>query len=65
MRTVFEEWLAAEFQVAQAEATFRAELDDYEAGERTYPPSVERVLSARVLRHEVRTLLSRSVARHA
>ena len=59
MKSVFQEWLAAEFAVAEAESRFRLELLQYDHGERRHPPEVAALLRARVLRHETRTFLAR------
>jgi hypothetical protein len=59
MRSVFQEWLAAEFAVAEAERRFRLELLQYDYRERREPPGVAALIRARVLRHEARAFLMR------
>lgn len=61
MKSVFQEWLAAEFAVAEAERQFRLELRQYDWGERRVPPDVGALLRARVLRHEARAFLERVI----
>ena len=59
MRSVFQEWLAAEFAVAEAERQFNLERLQYDYGERRRPPDVAGLIRARVLRHETRAFLAR------
>lgn len=59
MRSVFQEWLAAEFAVADAERQFRLEWLQYDFGERRHPPEVGALIRARVLRREARNFLAR------
>jgi hypothetical protein len=61
MKSVFQEWLAAEFSVAEAEHRFRLELLQYDYGERRQPPDVAALLRARVMRHETRAFLVRVI----
>ncbi|MBC5764966.1 hypothetical protein [Ramlibacter albus] len=61
MKSVFQEWLAAEFAVAEAERRFRLELLQYDYGERRMPPEVASLLRARVVRHEARAFLERVI----
>jgi hypothetical protein len=59
MRSVFQEWLAAEFAVADAERLFRLELLLYKFGECARPPETGPLIRARVVRHEARAFLER------
>jgi len=60
MRSVFQEWLQAEFAVAEAEHRFRLEMLQYDYGERRKPPEVASLIRARVIRHAARDFLARS-----
>ena len=59
MRSVFQEWLAAEFAVAEAEHQFRLEMRDHLHGHRRCAPETAPLIRAHVLRHETRAFLAR------
>lgn len=59
MKTVFQQWLAAEFGVAQARCRLAEGLRLYHGGRSTRPPEVATLIQAHVTRHEARALLAR------
>ena len=66
MRSLFQEWLASEFGVAEAEEEFRIQLLRYFGGDRIRPPDVAELLRSRIARCEARQSLARVIgtARH-
>lgn len=65
MRSVFDTWLAAEFELAEAELRWREALRASQQGRSHEAPPVAEVLRCRVLRHEARKLLQEVLQRQA
>ena len=61
MKTVFQQWLSAEFGVAEAQRRLDEGMRLYHAGRSTRPPEVAALIQAHVTRHEARALLARVV----
>lgn len=59
MKTVFQQWLSAEFGVAEAHRRLGQGMRLYHAGRSVRPPEVATLIQAHVTRHEARALLAR------
>jgi hypothetical protein len=59
MKTVFQQWLSAEFGVAEAQRLLGQGFRVYHAGRSARPPEVATLIQAHVTRHEARALLAR------
>jgi len=59
MKTVFQQWLSAEFGVAEAHRRLGQGMRLYHGGRSTRPPEVATLMHAHVTRYEARALLAR------